>query len=449
MNMKKTRYLSLLAICLLFLGSCNVSDYDIEKQIPEYYHKILYLQTTGKQELTLYDTGENNTFSYTVIKTGSDPTLSAVADMKVLTQEELDNNYSQLEGVNYRLLPDGAYSLENAHLEFTSQDRYQKVSVSVNPELVRSSMDAVPDAVWVLPLYLASESDSVNADKNSMLLQFTKVVKPSVKFSETSVNLVTEQYGTTEEFIGNVAFGLDIENAGWDITCNFAVDPEYVDSYNAEHNTLYQLLDADYYSFEESMVLAQGETETVLLVNIASANLTPGDYMLPIKLTGTSLFSPKEGENIYPLAIRIMGNSLDRSGWTVKANSQTVEGNGNGSAANILDGDINTYWHSKWDGGFAPLPHELVIDTKQTYQITQVALQRRLGFDYARFGYFYISDSGDEWKEIGSFTMDKRDDAQMFSVIPSEGRYLKIKVTESNNNNKCAAFSEVYLYGIS
>ena len=44
--------------------------------------------------------------------------------------------------------------------------------------------------------------------------------------------------------------------------------------------------------------------------------------------------------------------------------------------------------------------------------------------------------------------MENQDAAQVFSITPTEGRYIKIKITESNNENACAAFAEVYLYGI-
>lgn len=447
--MKKIVYLSMLAGCLVSLGACNSSEYDLENQIPERFNKILYLQTTGKQELTLYDTGENNVFSYTVIKSGSDPTLTATADVKVLTQQELDERYGNLEGVNYKLLTENAYSLENAQMEFTAQERYKILTVSIKPEVVQADMNTDLTAVWVLPLYVASEVDSINADKNNVFLQIQKVIKPSVQFSNTNVGIITKQYGLAGTFTQNALFKLDVENTSWDVACDFTVDAEYVNTYNAQHKTSYQLL-ASNYSFAEQMTLSKGTTEMPLIVTIEGGNLEPGDYMLPIKMSDTSLFSPKEGSDVYPLAIRIMGTQLNRTGWTVVANSQTVEGNGNGAASNVLDDNINTFWHSKWNNGYAPLPHELTIDTKNKNKFTQVSLQRRLGYNYARCGYFYVSDTGndDSWREVGAFTMENQDAVQIFSVIPTEGRYVKIKVTESNNNNACAAFAEVYLYGI-
>lgn len=58
----------------------------------------------------------------------------------------------------------------------------------------------------------------------------------------------------------------------------------------------------------------------------------------------------------------------DKSKWKMIAYSSqeaTGEANGNGLAALIIDGDVNTYWHSKWKGGSAKFPHQFVIDMGQ------------------------------------------------------------------------------------
>lgn len=43
---------------------------------------------------------------------------------------------------------------------------------------------------------------------------------------------------------------------------------------------------------------------------------------------------------------------LDRSGWRVTTSGECNDGN-SGHAASIIDGNINSYWHSNWDGGNA------------------------------------------------------------------------------------------------
>lgn len=49
----------LLAGCLISLGACDESKYDLEQLVPEQYHKILRVNNGGKQELTLYDTNDD------------------------------------------------------------------------------------------------------------------------------------------------------------------------------------------------------------------------------------------------------------------------------------------------------------------------------------------------------------------------------------------------------
>ena len=86
---------------LVLLGACSESKYDLDQLVPEEYHKILYVNNSGKQSLTLYDTDEDNKYTLSVIKSGSDPSLTASVKVNVLTQAELDKEYSEPEGTNY------------------------------------------------------------------------------------------------------------------------------------------------------------------------------------------------------------------------------------------------------------------------------------------------------------------------------------------------------------
>ena len=57
----KIRNTLLLAGSLLLLGACDESKYDLDSLVPEQYHKILYVNNSGKQEVTLYDTDRKST----------------------------------------------------------------------------------------------------------------------------------------------------------------------------------------------------------------------------------------------------------------------------------------------------------------------------------------------------------------------------------------------------
>ena len=447
--MKKTTYLSLLAGCLITLGACEGSKYDLENQIPEKFHKILYLSISGKQDLTLYNTDEDNTYSFSLIKAGSDPTLSAKADITVMTQEEVDEQYSDLEGINYQVISPSAYSLDKSLLEFSAEDSYKLVNLSLKPREVMAAIASNPNAIWVLPLYVSSENDSINATKNQLFLQLKEVITPTIGFKDSYVNVKAYTYGLVSKISEKVPFKLDTNNK-WDIECEFVVDNEYITQYNNTNGTVFQILPENSYSFASSMPLPNGTTETTLLVEVKGSQLQPGDYMLPIRIKNVSQFEISSTNAIYPMAIRIMGEQLDRTEWTAEANTEELVGevqNNSGPVECLLDGNLQTFWHSQWQNGSHALPHEVIIDVQKECTFTQFALVQREGSNYVKAGNFQVSSDKAHWETVGDFSMKQESGAQVFGVTPTKGRYFKILITESYNGNN-SALAEVYAYGI-
>ena len=448
--MKKTTYLSLLAGCLITLGACEGSIYDLENQIPEKFHKILYLNISGKQELTLYNTDEDNIYSFSLIKAGSDPTLCAKADITIMTQEEVDEQYSDLEGVNYKVISPNAYSLDKTQLVFSAEDSYKLVNLSLKPHKVMAAIASNPSAIWILPLYVSSENDSINASKNQLFLQLKEVITPTVGFKDSYVNVRSFTYGLVSTISEKIPFKLDTSNK-WDIECGFVVDNEYISQYNNTNGTIFQELPENSYSFAISMTLPNGTTETNLAIEVKGKQLEPGDYMLPIRINNVSQFEISSTNALYPMAIRIMGTLLDRTGWTAEANTveETGElGQNSGPADRVLDGDLKTYWHSIWSNGqHQDLPHELIIDAQKEHTFTQFALVQREGSNYVKAGKFLISPDKEHWETVGNFSLKQESGSQVFGIIPTKGRYFKVLITESYNGTN-SALAEVYAYGL-
>ena len=76
------------------------------------------------------------------------------------------------------------------------------------------------------------------------------------------------------------------------------------------------------------MTLSPGTTNTELAVTINTDQLEPGDYMLPIRIESVSIFGISSTNDVYPLTIRILGPLLDRTSWTIEANTQEPSGEG-------------------------------------------------------------------------------------------------------------------------
>ena len=50
-------------------------------------------------------------------------------------------------------------------------------------------METDPEAVWVLPLQVTSETDSINAEKNELFLKLTGVITPAIGFANSDVEV--------------------------------------------------------------------------------------------------------------------------------------------------------------------------------------------------------------------------------------------------------------------
>lgn len=439
--------LILAAGALIMLGACDESEYELVNLVPEQYHKILYINNSGTKDITLYNTGFDNTYELSIFKGGSEPALTANVNIGVLSQETVDSEYSLPEGINYKVVGQECYSFDATQLDFSSEDRFKNVTVSINVPNIEKTMADNADATCVLPVYLYSETDSINASKNTVFLKLTQVLTPSVGFTSTDLAYKLYTVGFETE-TPEIDFGLDTDNK-WDIDCQFEADVDYVDEYNTKNGTSFVALPEGSYSFENTVTLEGGVTTGKLAVKIDGSNLDPIDYMLPVRFTDASMFEVSE-KAVYPLVLRIVGQEFDRANWSISANTEekTGEGAGNGVAKCVLDGNIATFWHSQWSGGSINLPHELVVDAKEVVTFSHFGLMERQHAQYkdVKAGEFFVSLDNVNWTSVGKFNAEQVYENQIFPVTPTKGRYFKIKITESNRSQN-SSLAEIYAYG--
>ena len=434
------------AAAMVFAG-CSDSEYDLEKIVPGEYHKIMFVKDAGKHNKSVLDIEGDDVQKFYVYKSGSDPSLTASVTVTTLTDEELKSEYSDPEAVNYKALSADCYTIETPTLDFTSEDRYKEASVALHPQKVKAEIATDNEATWVLPLKVTSENDSVNANANQYFVVIDGVVVPEIGINTTAPDLKTFAAGGATDFSQTITVGINTDNL-WDIEVNTGVDAEYVETYNADHNTAYSLMPEGSYEIPATVQLAKGSNEVELTVNVKASQLAAGDYMLPVAVTGVSQFVPSATKAVMPILVRVQGNELDRSGWTAEASSEEKdgEGAGNGVAGCMLDGNEGTFWHSQWQNGNGQLPYTLIVDMKAQHEVAQISLRNRNGYTDTGSGKFYVSDDKENWIQVGAFNMEKNGEYQMFGVKPTKARYFKIFIETSNRSPYCS-ISEAKFYG--
>lgn len=434
------------------LSACDVMT-DYTQYFPEGYDKILYILDSGDKEVTVYNTGTDNVYEFTVCKAGYDPSLTTSAKVEVLTQDEIDAEYTANEGIPYKIIPADAYKIANTEVTFSSSETSKKVQFSINPELLQAAFDApgVEDGTqWLLPLRVVS-NDSVNSNKNRYTLFIADaVVTPQVGFCGANGIQDVMTVNCADELLVNLSavFGMIDESIvnQWEITANgFTLNNDFVTDYNAQHNTNYQILDPSKVTLPESVVLAANAQEAPVNITAELGGMY-GAFMLPVEIGSVDMFELSTVGKSYVPVIRVMGKKFDRTGWTAEVcSTEATE-----RWEHALDDNINTWWHTNYNNDQGHFPHWYVIDMQQERLLTQVGVvQRRENtWGYTVMDYdVYVSTDKKDWTFAGSGKATVGDEEFIADIKPTQGRYVKLEFPNSRRTDGCINISELYFYG--
>lgn len=182
----------------------------------------------------------------------------------------------------------------------------------------------------------------------------------------------------------------------------------------------------------------------------AAAGRAPAPPPAPVPLVQrTAQQSPHHG--IAPAnAMEPTAPVLDRTGWTAAASDEETVGE-NGRAANVLDGNTATLWHSKWTGTPAPLPHSITIDMHRTAVVSALVYRPRTNGPNGRVGEYGISLStdGQDWgSPVASGTLADDAAAKTLGFAPQGARFVRLTaLTEAGGRGPWTSAAEIDLLG--
>lgn len=244
-----------------------------------------------------------------------------------------------------------------------------------------------------------------------------------------------------------------------DITVEFAVDKQALDSVNNLRTraglTPYLLFPDDAYKINSfNTVIKSGALNSDLLtVNYYSNKFNPTvDYMLPISISKTNGYKIGANKTIFLIAGKLQEIAISKTNWSITANSEELvgEGSSNGKAQFAIDNNINTYWHSKWQGSTDNFPHWLQIDMKENSYVTRIDLSARQNASngFTKFN-IEASKDGNTWTVLGrDLVFDPAKKAyQSYPVEHGYWRYVKIVMTVGNTSTATSTnLGEINIY---
>ena len=148
---------------------------------------------------------------------------------------------------------------------------------------------------------------------------------------------------------------------------------------------------------------------------------------------------------------------ISRDNWTIESvDSEETNGEGpnNGHAIHAIDGNNDTFWHTKWQNTDASFPHFISIDMGSEYDIAGIDVTTR--FDSPNNkpkGYeLYLSLDAVNWDPVqaaGELVYDNPGGSGAFASITFSAvtaRYFKLVFSSAWDNGNHAVISEIYAH---
>jgi len=241
-----------------------------------------------------------------------------------------------------------------------------------------------------------------------------------------------------------------------DIEIQFVVDSAKVQAYNETNNTSYSLLPASCYELEQAhAVIPAGAVATEPLsirVNPASGMELFREYLLPVSVSADTKINASLQTAYYIIKASLDFADFpeyDRSGWSIlgASSEEPAEGATNGGLAiHAIDGATSTFWHTKWDGGYAPPPHWLAIDMGQTQTLHGLAFTGRQSSNNGKPHTVEVETSGNgtDWAPAGTLTLANSNAQQKFFLTAfPQCRYIRITVSANYGNVEYTHLAEL------
>lgn len=316
----------------------------------------------------------------------------------------------------------------------------------------------VPALVFSLAVMLLTACEKIAIPREELTDSYDKVYLPA---AARNPNMVTLKM---TDSVFHIAYGASFGGYGTpaeDIKVEFALDDAKATAFNVANNTSYPLLPASCYEFTQvSAVIPKGAVSTSPLV--IKVNPTHGMELFKEYIVAVTMHvndATKTNESMLTAYYIVKASLLfsdfidySKGNWTIAgvSSEEPEEGATNGGMAiHAIDGQGSTFWHTQWNGGYAPPPHWLAIDMKESKTIHGLAFTGRQSTNTGKPNVVFVevSDNGTDWTYAALLTLANINTEQKFWIASfPQARYVKITVLANFGNKEFTHLAELGVF---
>lgn len=369
----KTNIFIASAVMALAATAVSCSDnYDI---YPAEYESVVMIKDAGEMPVQVFSTDDVSPISLTIFKGGTADKVANVT-LRAMTQAEFDA-YLTESGRPYSILPSNCYSFsaegnaDAATVSIAANETYTKTTIYLNTEAVGQYLESYDNPLYspVIPVVLESADATVN-DQSFEVFVMPSYTEPTLMFSDSKLSESRSRgLNLSADGTFTTTVSLPVENR-WDLEFDITVDPDLVDAYNAANGTSYTSMspEAIIGSTHFTMPAGKSSVDVSFKVNTELIDLTDA---LGIRITGSTV------EGIEPdtdAAWLVADLNIPLTADMFSSNALEPS---EGSLANLLDGNLSTYFHSAWSVTVDD-NHYLQVTLPEGYSKVQIEYSNRV-----------------------------------------------------------------------
>lgn len=375
--MKKI-YIGSTLLALMLSGQSCSENYDI---YPEEYAKVVMIKDAGENPLSVYSTDDKVGHKFVVMK-GGHTEEAATATLRAMTSEEF-TTYQAESGKPYAMLPADCYSFSadgqttSAEIKFAPNETYKEVEVFINADALGTFMETFDGSLYspVVPVVLESSDASVNSYGTESFILPT--------YSEPTLSFASQIIAGSRSGEITATVTLPIQNS-WDISFEVEVDPTVVSQCNMLNGTQYEAVDASALTGNTSFTMPNGSSSVDIKLNVDFSKFTALNSVLPLRITGISVDGIESNVTTGWIVV-----TMPRIPITAAMLSTNAQEPSEGPIANLLDGNVETFFHSLWSSTINE-KHYIQVTLPETYSKVWIRYCNRHNNANNSLLYFYL-----------------------------------------------------------